>query len=48
MIEVFYGNVEWKFEESLKMTLWEAQMHGKGSLAHNLILDYQLSKQCVT
>ena len=38
-IEDFYGNVNWKFEESLRMTLWEAKMHGKEifSLAYNLI-----------
>ncbi len=38
-IEDFYGNVKWKLEESLRMTLWEAKMHGKEtfSLAYNLI-----------
>jgi hypothetical protein len=49
--ENFYGNVKWKFEESLRTTLLEAKMHGKEifSLAYNLILilDYQLRKQCV-
>jgi hypothetical protein len=50
-IEDFYGNVKWKLEESLRMTLQEAKMHGKEtfSLAYNLIsvLDYQPRKQCV-
>ena len=48
-IEDFYGNVKWKFEESLRTTLSEAKMHGKEtfSLAYNLNLDYQLRKQCV-
>lgn len=50
-IEDFYGNVKWKFEESLRTTLWETKMHGKEtfSLAYNLILvlDYQPRKQCV-
>ena len=38
-IEDFYGNVKWKLEESLRMTLQEAKMHGKEtfSLAYNLI-----------
>ena len=38
-IEDFYGNVKWKLEESFRMTLWEAKMHGKEtfSLAYNLI-----------
>ena len=38
-IEHFYGNVKWKLEESLRMTLQEAKMHGKEtfSLAYNLI-----------
>ena len=38
-LEDFYGNVKWKFEESLRTTLWEAKMHGKEtfSLAYNLI-----------
>ena len=37
--EDFYGNVKWKLEESLRMTLQEAKMHGKEtfSLAYNLI-----------
>ena len=38
-IEDFYGNVKWKLEESLRMTLRETKMHGKEtfSLSFNLI-----------
>ncbi len=38
-IEDFYGNVKWKFDESLKTNMLEAKMHGKEtfSLADNLI-----------
>jgi len=43
MIEDFYGNVEWKFEESVRTTLWEAKMHGKEtfSLAYSFRLSIE-------
>ena len=43
MIEDFYGNVEWKFEEILRTTLLEAKMHGKEtfSLAYNFRLSIE-------
>ena len=38
-MEDFFGNVKWKFEESLRTALQEAKMHGTEtfSLAYNLI-----------
>ena len=42
-IEDFYGNVQWKFDESIRKTLWEAKMHEKEtySLAYNFRLSIE-------
>ena len=42
-IEDFYGNVQWKFDESLRTTLWEAKMYEKEtySFAYNFRLSIE-------